>query len=170
VPLLGGTLGMDLDQPGYDNILMRGVMLGLSRREMIKKADEIAAFTGLEDFLYLPVRTYSAGMRVRLAFAISTSVDAEILLLDEGIGAGDATFMDRATQRLQEFVRRAGILVLATHSISLMRSLCDQVLWLHRGETRMLGPIEEVLAQYRLWILEERAKQGGAVETPIEQI
>jgi ABC-2 type transport system ATP-binding protein len=169
VPLFGGTLGMDLDLPGYDNILMRGVMLGLSRREIAKKAAEIAAFTGLEDFLYLPVRTYSAGMRVRLAFAISTSVNADILLLDEGVGAGDATFMDRATHRLQEFVRRAGILVLATHSISLMRSLCDRVLWLHRGEMRMFGPIEDVLAEYRLWILAERERQGDGAKIAIEE-
>jgi len=156
VPLFGGSLGMDLELPGFDNIILRGMILGLSRRQIMNKIDDIAAFTELEDFLHLPVRTYSAGMRVRLAFAISTSVDADILLLDEGVGAGDASFMNKAQARLLDFVERTGLLVLATHSTTLMRKICSHAIWMHRGEIKRHGPVDDVMTEYREWILEQQ--------------
>lgn len=149
VPLFGGALGMDPELPGYENIIMRGQILGLSRKEILRRIDDIVEFTELEHFLYLPVRTYSAGMRVRLAFAITTSVDADILLLDEGVGAGDESFTYKARHRLDSFIARAGILVLASHSSALMRRFCDKALWMDHGEARVFGPIDDVLAQYR---------------------
>ncbi|MGE0742048.1 MAG: ATP-binding cassette domain-containing protein [Hyphomonadaceae bacterium] len=149
VPLLGGALGMDLELPGYDNIVLRSQILGLSRKQIMRQIDEIVDFTELEDFIYLPVRTYSAGMRVRLAFAITTAVEADILLLDEGIGAGDDAFREKANARLDQFIARAGILVLASHSASLMGRFCDRALWLHHGEAMSRGPLWDVLTEYR---------------------
>lgn len=156
VSLFNSTLGMDLELPGYDNIVMRGMTLGLSRNEINRKMDEISEFTGLEDFLHLPVRTYSAGMRVRLAFAISTSVDSDIILLDEGVGAGDATFIDKAQARLMSFANRAGILVLATHTAALMRRLCNKAALLNRGEIVRIGSVDDVLEEYNKWVVAQR--------------
>jgi ABC-2 type transport system ATP-binding protein len=149
VPLFGGTLGMNLELPGMDNIVQRGRVLGLSAKQIQSHIDDIVAFTELEHFIHLPMRTYSAGMRVRLAFAITTAVDADILLLDEGLGAGDESFRKKAAERLAGFVSRAGILILATHSASMMRQFCDQGLLLDHGEVKMRGPIADTLRQYR---------------------
>src|SRR5262249_55346191 len=113
------------------------------------KADEIAEFTELGSFLSLPLRTYSAGMQARLSFAVSTCIDPEILLLDEGIGAGDAAFLEKARKRLNAFVARAGILVLASHSDTLVRQLCTRALLLDQGRIVGCGPVDEVLARYR---------------------
>jgi ABC-2 type transport system ATP-binding protein/lipopolysaccharide transport system ATP-binding protein len=120
----------------------------LSRAEIRAKADEIAAFTELGPFLNLPLRTYSAGMQTRLAFAVSTSIDPEILLLDEGVGAGDAAFLEKAKHRLDAVVARAGILVVASHSEVLVRRLCTKAILLDQGSIVAMGPIDEVLDRY----------------------
>jgi ABC-2 type transport system ATP-binding protein/lipopolysaccharide transport system ATP-binding protein len=147
-PLFDVGLGMDPESSGYENILLRGLYLGLSRAEIRAKADEIAAFTELGPFLNLPLRTYSAGMQTRLAFAVSTSIDPEILLLDEGVGAGDAAFLEKAKHRLDAVVARAGILVVASHSEVLVRRLCSKAILLDQGSIVAMGPIEEVLDRY----------------------
>lgn len=157
VPLFGGALGMDLELPGIENIFLRGQILGLTAKQMAARVDDIVEFTELGDFLHLPVRTYSSGMRMRLAFAITTAVDAEILLLDEALGTGDASFRRKARERLNRFVSRAGILVLATHSKSLMNRFCDKALWLENGEIRGYGPISQVLRAYRVAAREKLA-------------
>lgn len=149
VALFSGSLGMDMELPGYENIMLRGQVLGLTRKQVLAKMDDIVAFTELEDYLHLPMRTYSAGMRMRLAFGVTTAVDADILLLDEGVGAGDDAFRAKAQARLNQFIERAGILVLATHSTSLMEQLCDRAIWLDHGEMRADGPTNEVIAAYR---------------------
>jgi ABC-2 type transport system ATP-binding protein/lipopolysaccharide transport system ATP-binding protein len=148
-PLFDVGLGMDLESSGYENIVLRGLYLGLSRAEIRARADDIAAFTELGPFLSLPLRTYSAGMHARLSFAISTSIDPEILLLDEGVGAGDAAFLDKAKQRLDAVVARAGILVLASHSEALVRRLCCKAILLDQGSIVAMGPLDEVLERYR---------------------
>lgn len=153
VPLFGGSLGMDLELPGYDNIVLRGRILGLSNKQIKNQIEDIADFAELDHFLYLPVRTYSAGMRVRLAFAITTAVEADILLLDEGVGAGDEAFRRKAEERVDKFIARAGLLVLASHSKSLMKRFCDKALWLDHGEAKAFGPIDDVLAQYRASVM-----------------
>lgn len=147
-PLFDITLGMDADATGYDNILMRGLFLGMSKSEIRARATEIAEFTELGDFLDLPIRTYSEGMRMRLAFAISTSISPDILLLDEGIAAGDASFMEKAAARLNEFVDRAAIIVLASHSDALIKHLCNSVVLLERGRVVAQGPTDALLADY----------------------
>ena len=148
-PLFEVALGMDPESTGYENIVLRGLYLGLSKAEIRAKADEIAEFTELGSFLSLPLRTYSAGMQARLSFAVSTCIDPEILLLDEGIGAGDAAFLEKARKRLNAFVARAGILVLASHSDTLVRQLCTRALLLDQGRIVACGPVDEVLARYR---------------------
>jgi len=148
-PLFDINLGMELEATGYDNILLRGLFLGLSKREIRRRAPEIAAFTELGEFLRLPLRMYSLGMRMRLGFAVSTAIDPDILLLDEGLSAGDAAFMAKANARLKEFWHKAAILVLASHSERLMREMCDQAVLLEQGRVLAVGPIDEVLARYR---------------------
>lgn len=145
-PLFDIGLGMDGEASGYDNIRLRGLYLGLSRRQIESRIDEIADFTELGGFLDMPIRTYSAGMQTRLSFAICTSVDPDVLLLDEGILAGDAAFMAKAQARLAAFVARAGILVLASHSDSLLASLCTRALRLEHGRLVADGPLHEVLS------------------------
>jgi ABC-2 type transport system ATP-binding protein len=147
-PVFDLGVGMDPEISGYDNILIRGLFLGMTRRQMQDRIDDIAEFTELGDFLSLPLRTYSTGMRIRLALGVVTSIDPEILLLDEGIGAVDAAFMERARERLAALVERAGLLVFASHSEEFLRQLCDSALWLEHGRVRAQGELEHVLAQY----------------------
>lgn len=146
-PLFDIGLGMDGEASGYDNIRLRGLYLGLSRREVARRIDEIADFTELGSFLDMPIRTYSAGMQARLSFAICTSVEPDILLLDEGIGTGDSAFMEKANRRLADFVARAGILVLASHSDDLVARLCTRALRLEHGRLVGDGPVRAAAVQ-----------------------
>ncbi|MBU9563674.1 ABC transporter ATP-binding protein [Burkholderia multivorans] len=148
VPLLDISLGMDENSTGLQNIRLRGLLLGMSDGEIREKQQEIAEFCELGDYLDLPIRTYSSGMRVRLAFAVSTAVDAEILLLDEVMGVGDAAFMQKAEQRLADLHSRAEIVVLAMHSNREIRRVCNKALWMERGKVRAFGPVEEVVSAY----------------------
>jgi ABC-2 type transport system ATP-binding protein len=148
VPLLDISLGMDENSTGMQNIRLRGLLLGMSDAEVRAKQQDIADFCELGDYLDLPMRTYSSGMKVRLAFAVSTAVDAEILLLDEVMGVGDASFMHKAEARLADLRSRAEIVVLAMHSNSEIRRVCNKALWMERGRVRAFGPVEEVVSQY----------------------
>lgn len=115
---------------------------------MKAKMDEIAEFSELGEYLNMPLRTYSTGMRVRLALGVVTSIEPEILLLDEGIGAVDAAFMAKARVRLQELVKRSGILVFASHSNDFLAQLCNTALWIDHGEVRQAGLVDEVVEAY----------------------
>jgi ABC-type polysaccharide/polyol phosphate transport system ATPase subunit len=148
VPLLDITLGMDENSTGWQNIRLRCLLLGMSEDEISEKQQDIAEFSELGDFLDMPVRTYSNGMRVRLGFAISTAVDADILLLDEVMGVGDASFREKANKRLAELHDRSEIVVLALHDNGTIRKTCEKVLWLEKGEAKMFGAVEEVLNAY----------------------
>ncbi|WP_322030626.1 ABC transporter ATP-binding protein [Paraburkholderia sp. J76] len=150
VPLLDISLGMDENSTGMQNIRLRGLLLGMTDAEIREKQNEIAEFCELGDYLDLPIRTYSSGMRVRLAFAVSTAVDAEILLLDEVMGVGDVSFMHKAEARLADLHSRAEIVVLAMHSNNQIRKVCNKVLWMERGRVRAFGPVEEVVEQYEI--------------------
>ncbi|MGH8399302.1 MAG: ABC transporter ATP-binding protein, partial [Gammaproteobacteria bacterium] len=120
VPLFDMSLGMNPEATGFENIMLRGRFLGLNRALLRKRLNDIAAFTELGDYLAMPVRTYSTGMALRLAFAISTSIDPDIMLLDEWIGAGDAAFVQKAEQRINDLIGRAGILVVASHNTGIL--------------------------------------------------
>jgi lipopolysaccharide transport system ATP-binding protein len=139
--LLDITLGIDAEATGYENIRMRALMMGLRAAAIEGKIDEIARFTELGEYLDMPLRTYSAGMRLRLAFAVSTSVDADILLMDEWLSAGDADFQPKAKRRMEELVARTKILVVASHDYNLLKSVCNRVLRLAHGQ------VEEVAVQ-----------------------
>jgi ABC-2 type transport system ATP-binding protein/lipopolysaccharide transport system ATP-binding protein len=147
--LLDISLGMDPDATGYDNILLRAAILGLSHAEALARIPEIEEFTELGAHLNLPLRTYSSGMSIRLAFAISTCVQPEILLLDEVIGAGDAHFLERAQRRLKDLMSRAKILVVASHATNQITNLCNKALLLHEGEVLAFGPADEVVQRYQ---------------------
>jgi ABC-type polysaccharide/polyol phosphate transport system ATPase subunit len=148
-PLFNTSPGLDMDDTGYENIVTCGLFLGMTREEVTRKTPGIAAFTELGDYLSLPCKTYSTGMMSRLGFAIATSLDPEILLLDEGIGAGDARFAERAAKRVDALVKRANILVLASHSDSLIRSMCNKAVLLDSGRIVSAGEVEDVIDAYR---------------------
>ena len=148
-PVFDLAVGMDPEISGLDNILIRGLFLGMTRKQMESRIEDIAEFTELGDYLSMPLRTYSTGMRVRLALGVVTSIDPEILLLDEGIGAVDAEFLAKARRRLFELVERSGILVFASHSDEFLADLCDTAIWLEHGRVREQGPLREVLHHYK---------------------
>ncbi|MGY6250479.1 ABC transporter ATP-binding protein [Bosea thiooxidans] len=146
--LIDLSMGMDSDASGYENIEMRGIMLGLDRKAARALIPDIEAFSELGDFLSLPIRTYSSGMMLRLAFAVSTAVHPDILILDEIIGVGDAAFAEKAKKRLQAMVEKASILFLASHDDSTIRSFCTRTLWMKAGRLMMDGEPDKVLAAY----------------------
>jgi len=148
-PIFDLAVGMDPEISGYENIIIRGLFLGMTRRQMEGKIAEIAEFTELGDYLSMPLRTYSTGMRVRLALGVVTSIDPEILLLDEGIGAVDAEFLAKARTRLNELVERSGILVFASHSDEFLRQLCTSAIWMEHGRVKQQGSLREVLTAYK---------------------
>jgi ABC-type polysaccharide/polyol phosphate transport system ATPase subunit len=142
------TLGMDPEATGWQNITFRCVFLGLTFAQAKELAPSIGEFSELGEYLDLPVRTYSAGMFMRLAFAISTAVQPDILVMDEMIGAGDQSFIDKAQKRIAGLLEKARILVLASHSEPIIRGFCNKALWLEKGQVRILGAVDEVLRAY----------------------
>jgi ABC-type polysaccharide/polyol phosphate transport system ATPase subunit len=140
--------GLDPEDTGYENIITGGLLLGLSREAIESRLADIEEFSELGEYLALPVRTYSAGMMTRLGFAVATAVDPGILLVDEGIGAGDAHFAVRATRRMQAFIDRSRILVLASHSDALIKSWCNKAALFEAGEMLLTGGVDEVLDTY----------------------
>ncbi len=154
-PMFDLAFGMDPDATGWDNIILRGRLLGFTKSEIRQRMDEIGAVSDLGHFLDMPMRTYSTGMATRLAFAVSTSIRPDILLIDEGIGAGDAAFLQQAKERMRSFIGEAGLLVIASHSDELLRQWCTTALWMEHGRMRMHGAIEEVLSAYQQSIGQE---------------
>lgn len=143
------SLGIDSHATGYENIRARGILLGLTPGQIRDRTDEIASFTELGDYLAMPVHTYSAGMQLRLAFAVCTSIEPEIVLMDEWIGVGDASFLKKAERRLENFLERAGILVLASHSAALLERVCTTGILLNHGRVQAIGSISEILNDYK---------------------
>ena len=140
--------GLDIDATGYEAIRLRSKMLGRSNKEVAETAQEIGEFTELGDYLHMPLRTYSSGMLVRLAFAIATSLQPEILLMDEAIGAGDAAFVERAQARLKSFIETSGIMVVATHNIEILRKWCNKAILLAHGHIVAEGDTDSVVAEH----------------------
>lgn len=133
--LLDLSLGMDHEGTGLENIVLRGVLMGLPPAAIESKVDEIAEFSELGDYLSMPIRTYSSGMLLRLAFSVATSVSPEILLLDEWLSVGDATFREKAERRLLDMIESSAIMVLASHDESLIRRFCSRMLRLEHGRS-----------------------------------
>lgn len=132
--MLSVTLGMDMEATGYENIYLRGAIMDLNPKQIDSLVDEICDFSGLGEYIHMPMRTYSSGMSMRLAFAIATSVSADIILMDEWLSAGDSSFSEKAQSRLTRLVDQAKILVLASHDEQLIRKNCNKILQLDHGD------------------------------------
>ena len=158
------TLGMDIEATGWENITFRCIFMGLTFAEARELAPSIAEFSELGDYLDMPVRTYSTGMFLRLAFAISTAIPHDIIVMDELINAGDASFADKAEKRLEQLIGNTNILLLATHFLGIVTKLCNKALWLEHGRIKALGPASDVLNAYvELVAAGKQAETGAAV-------
>jgi lipopolysaccharide transport system ATP-binding protein len=146
--LIDVSLGLNPELSGKENIFLRGALLGLRNVEIRERFEEIVEFSQLGDFIEMPMRTYSSGMQMRLAFAISTVVRPEILLMDEWLSVGDEAFKIKAADRLAKLVEASQILVLASHSRELLENVTDKVVWLDHGKVKIQGPSREVLDAY----------------------
>jgi ABC-type polysaccharide/polyol phosphate transport system ATPase subunit len=146
--LLTASVGLNPDATGRENIINRGMYMDVHPRDMRPRVDEIAEFTELGYYIDMPVRTYSSGMMIRLCFAVATSLRPEILLMDEWLAAGDAGFLAKARQRMEEFVSASSILVLASHSMALLREWCNRAILLDHGHIVATGDVDEVASIY----------------------
>lgn len=146
--LIDISLGIDYEATGRENIFTRGAILGLRKKEIDEKINEIIDFSDLGDFIDMPVRTYSSGMNLRLAFSIATAMRPEILLMDEWLSVGDEDFRKKAENRMNEIVETTKILVVASHSKDLIKNVCNRVIWLEHGEVIFDGKPDQVLDRY----------------------
>jgi ABC-type polysaccharide/polyol phosphate transport system ATPase subunit len=146
--LLNTAPGLDVDDTGYENIDTCGRFLGMSKSEIVAKLPDIEEFAELGDYLSLPVRTYSTGMMMRLGFAVATAIDPEILVLDEGLAAGDARFAERSKKRIDALLCRTNILILASHSDAMIKDMCNRAILLDHGRVVADGKPDEVIAAY----------------------
>ncbi len=152
IAILSAQAGLEMNATGYENIFLRGLLLGVKLPEIRAAMDDIIEFSGLEDRLQEPVRTYSAGMVLRLAFSISTAFPADILLIDEWIGTGDAAFIGKAKARLSDMVSNTKILVVASHNESVIRTLCTEAIFMLDGRIAHHGAAESTFAVYNSWL------------------
>ncbi len=147
-PLIEMGAGFNPELSGNDNILFNGAMLGFSRREMLEKVDAIHEFTGLRQFAEMPLKYYSSGMFMRLAFAIATEVNPDILLVDESLEVGDASFQQKAKDRIRNLLDRSKVVILVSHNLPSLCELCTRGVWVQSGRLVADGPIEEIVARY----------------------
>jgi len=147
-PLFNQAPGIDKDDTGLDNIRTVCMFLGMSEAEIVQRTPDIVEFTELQDFIHLPVRTYSSGMLARLSFAIATSLQPDILLLDEGISVGDQRFGHKAKARLDKFYNTIDVMICASHSEQLLRELCNKAMLLNHGRIQAYGDLDTVFAAY----------------------
>ena len=150
------NLGFEVEATGRENILYSGLLLGQKPENMKALEEEIVSFADLGQFIDYPVKTYSAGMLVRLAFAISTIITGDILLIDEVIGAGDAAFMQKASERIRGLISRAKILVLVSHDVLALKNFCQRLLLLDHGTLIFDGNVEDGLAKYEEIVLKSK--------------
>jgi ABC-type polysaccharide/polyol phosphate transport system ATPase subunit len=142
------AVGFEQEGTGWENINYRGYLQGETPTSIRAKTQEIADFSELGDFLNMPVRYYSAGMTVRLAFSIVTAIDPEILLVDEVLGVGDMAFQQKARQRMRDMMAKARLMVMVSHDMESLASICNRLIWLDKGSIRMEGPPAEVVTAY----------------------
>ncbi|MEV0953094.1 ABC transporter ATP-binding protein [Promicromonospora sp. NPDC050249] len=147
--LLGVNAALMPDLTGERNIMIGGLALGLTPKQVDERFDEIVEFADIGDFVYMPMRTYSSGMGARLRFAISSSASPDILMIDEALATGDATFKAKSKARIEKVRENAGTVFLVSHSISTIEALCTRTLWVHQGQLVMDGPTHEVAEAYK---------------------
>ena len=146
--LIDISLGIDGEATGIENIFLRAALLGTPKKEVERAMPEIIEFTQLGQFIEMPVRTYSTGMHMRLAFAVSTMISPDILLMDEWLSVGDEAFQHKAEERLNKLIERSNVLVIASHSRKLIERCCTRVLWLEHGRIKLDGRPDEVCPVY----------------------
>lgn len=142
------TLGMDPELSGYDNVIMRCIFMGMTFAQANECAPKIIEFAEMEDYIRLPLRTYSTGMSLRLAFSIATSVTPDILVMDEMIGTGDANFIKKHQRRTMELIDNTKIMVIASHDLKILQDVCNLALWMERGRVKVFGDAKEVIKDY----------------------
>ena len=147
-PLIEMGAGFNPELSGRDNIMLNGAMLGFSRKRMKRKVDGIFDWTGLGEFADLPLKYYSSGMYVRLAFAIATEIDPDILLIDESLNAGDAAFVAKAKARIRGLMDRSNVVIVVSHDLDALREICTRGIWMHQGRVAADGPIDDVIDRY----------------------
>ena len=150
VPMLELGSGFDFDLTGRENIYLNGSILGYSRHFLDEKYDEIVSFSELGEFIEMPIRNYSSGMMMRLAFSIATVVNPEILIVDEILAVGDEAFQRKSRQRMLELMGGGTTVLFVSHSLDQIREMCDRVLWLDHGQIKMLGETKEVCDAYQI--------------------
>ena len=151
-PIIELGIGFEQELTGRENIVFNGALLGRSRHEMNERMDEIVAFAELDNFIDQPIRTYSTGMVARLAFSVATTVDAQILLLDEVLSVGDERFQRKCGDRITEFRRNGVTILFVSHALHSVENLCDEVIWLEAGRIHRKGETGEVIEEYRRWM------------------
>jgi lipopolysaccharide transport system ATP-binding protein len=142
------SYGINGENTGRENIFLRGKLMGMSNKEIEQKIDEIIEFSELGDYINLPVRIYSSGMLLRLAFSVATSITADILIMDEWLSVGDGSFAERASARLRGLVDNSEILVIASHTRDLIENTCNKIVWLEHGSVKKIGTTEEISPEY----------------------
>jgi ABC-type polysaccharide/polyol phosphate transport system ATPase subunit len=147
-PLLEMGAGFHMELTGRENIFLYGSLLGHTRAEMESKVDRIVEFAELEEFIDVPLRTYSTGMVTRLGFSIATDIQPDILIVDEILGVGDESFQRKSRDRMLGFCEGGTTVLLVTHNSALMRSMCSRAMWLEKGQAQMIGPADEVASAY----------------------
>jgi lipopolysaccharide transport system ATP-binding protein len=143
------ALGFEVDASGWENIAYRSYLQGETPKSLRSKIDPIAEFSELGDFLNMPVRYYSAGMIVRLAFSIATAIEPEILLVDEVLSVGDMAFQEKARQRIHEMIAKAELIVVVSHDLESLAKVCNQAIWMDHGTVRQTGPVQEIIDAYK---------------------
>ena len=147
-PMLELGSGFDQELSGHDNIFLNGAILGFTEDFLKQKYDEIVAFSELGEFIHQPIKTYSSGMMMRLAFSVATIVEPEILIVDEILAVGDASFQQKSRARMLELMKGGTTVLFVSHTMSQIREMCDRVLWLDHGTVKMVGPTQEVCDAY----------------------
>lgn len=146
--LIDISLGTDQEMSGRENIYVRGYLIGLKKEEIENKINELIEFTELGDFIDMPMYTYSSGMHLRLAFAVSTIIEPDILLMDEWLSVGDESFKAKAELRLEKVVNKTGILIIASHSQDVITKICNKVIWLENGKIKKIGSPKTMCREY----------------------
>ena len=148
-PLLELGSGFDSDLTGYENIFLNGSILGYSKQFLEENYQKIVDFSGLGDFIYSPIRTYSSGMMMRLAFSIAAVIVPDVLIVDEILAVGDAAFQKKSKQRMKELMSGGTTVLFVSHDLEQIRTMCDRVVWLENGKVRALGEADEICSQYK---------------------
>lgn len=164
--LLGVNAVLMRKLSGAHNVMLGGQALGLTKQQVRERFDDIVEFSGIGDFIGLPMEAYSSGMAARLRFAISTAAVPDILVVDEALGTGDADFRKRAQDRIRAIRRDAGTVFMVSHNNATIRSMCDRVLWLEQGHLVMDGPAGTVVDAYAAWAAERREAQRAGQPPP----